>query len=368
MFVISTRNFPPELGGIQSLMGGLAENLLNYGPVKVFADKKSDQDNAYDEKYSLDIERISGIKLFRKYRKSGVVNEFVKNQNNIRALILDHWKSLEHLDKNIISKTKVICLIHSKEINVPINSSQNKRIIQSMSKADCVVSNSNFTKQLAINLGIEKQKIKIIFPGINKPEKIEDKFDLKSKNIFQNSFPKIITVARLEKRKGHEKILMSIKNLKAKYPNIKYISIGGGNEKNNLTKLCEELGLDKEVSFLENIDNSLKIALIKNSNLFLMPTIIDSRSVEGFGISYVEAASYGVSSIGGKDGGASDAILHEKTGLICDGNDLNSIYSSIEKIIENEKYKEFGKEAEKFSKKFYWDKVIQEYINLIKSL
>ena len=71
--------------------------------------------------------------------------------------------------------------------------------------------NSNFTKQLAINLGIEKQKIKIIFPGINKPEKIEDKFDLKSKNIFQNSFPKIITIARLEKRKGHEKILMSIK-------------------------------------------------------------------------------------------------------------------------------------------------------------
>ena len=40
MFVISTRNFPPELGGIQTLVGGLAENLLNYGPVKIFADKK----------------------------------------------------------------------------------------------------------------------------------------------------------------------------------------------------------------------------------------------------------------------------------------------------------------------------------------
>ena len=61
MFVISTRNFPPELGGIQTLVGGLAENLLNYGPVKIFADKKSDQDNAHDEKSLLDIERISGI-------------------------------------------------------------------------------------------------------------------------------------------------------------------------------------------------------------------------------------------------------------------------------------------------------------------
>ena len=45
-------------------------------------------------------------------------------------------------------------------------------------------------------------------------------------------------------------------------------------------------------------------------------------SVEGFGIAYTEAAQYGIPSIGGKDGGASDAIEHEKTGLICDGNNL----------------------------------------------
>ena len=37
----------------------------------------------------------------------------------------------------------------------------------------------------------------------------------------------------------------------------------------------------------------LKLALIKNSNLFLMPSIIHKNSVEGFGITFVEAASYG---------------------------------------------------------------------------
>ena len=60
-----------------------------------------------------------------------------------------------------------------------------------------------------------------------------------------------------------------------------------------------------------------------------MPTRIERKSVEGFGISFVEAASYGVASIGGEDGGASDAINHNKTGLICDGKDLNSIYDSV---------------------------------------
>ena len=37
MFLVATRSFPPEIGGMQSLMGGLSESLLNHGPVKVFA-------------------------------------------------------------------------------------------------------------------------------------------------------------------------------------------------------------------------------------------------------------------------------------------------------------------------------------------
>ena len=37
MFLIVTRNFPPDLGGMQSLMGGLSESLLEHGPVKIFA-------------------------------------------------------------------------------------------------------------------------------------------------------------------------------------------------------------------------------------------------------------------------------------------------------------------------------------------
>ena len=37
MFLIVTRNFPPDVGGMQILMGGLSESLLNHGPVKVFA-------------------------------------------------------------------------------------------------------------------------------------------------------------------------------------------------------------------------------------------------------------------------------------------------------------------------------------------
>ena len=96
-----------------------------------------------------------------------------------------------------------------------------------------------------------------------------------------------------------------------------------------------------------------------------MPSIIYKTSVEGFGIAYVEAAQYGVPSLGGKDGGASDAIDHNKTGLICDGNNLDEIYSSLNSMIDKKKYLEFGKNAKNFVSKFQWERIIEEYKKIL---
>ena len=67
-----------------------------------------------------------------------------------------------------LKKIKTFCLIHSKEINHNVGSSLNKRIIKSTNKADFIIANSNFTKELAIKIGIDTQKIYVIFPGIYK--------------------------------------------------------------------------------------------------------------------------------------------------------------------------------------------------------
>ena len=67
---------------------------------------------------------------------------------------------------------------------------------------------------------------------------------------------------------------------------------------------------------------------------------------------HVEAAQYGLPSLGGKDGGAADAIEHEKTGLICDGNELDEVYSSINLMLQNNKFHELLPKI--MSSKFYW--------------
>ena len=87
--------------------------------------------------------------------------------------------------------------------------------------------------------------------------------------------------------------------LKQIYPNIVYTCIGYGDEEENLKKLTKELKLNQQVLFLKNINQDLKNSLVSKSNVFVMPSIIHKNSVEGFGIAYVEAAQYGVPSIGG---------------------------------------------------------------------
>ena len=67
MYLIITRSFPPELGGMQSLIWGLSRELSKNFMIKVFADYTEDH-KQFDEQASFSIERVGGIKLLRKYR------------------------------------------------------------------------------------------------------------------------------------------------------------------------------------------------------------------------------------------------------------------------------------------------------------
>jgi len=363
MFLISTRNFPPDIGGIQNLMEGLSIALLNHGPVKVFADSFENSES-YDQTSKLNIQRISGFKIFKKYRKANLVKEFI-NDNNLRAVFFDHWKSIENIDISTLKKTKTFCLMHSKEINHPPGSALNKRMLNALNKADFVVANSNFTKNLVIKLGFKNNNIKIINPGCNYPIKVNDKSKRFAETIYNDAFPKLITISRLDGRKSHQNILMTVKNLLPKFPKLKYVSIGDGDEKNNLEKLRKELSLTQEVSFIYKSTEQEKLSLLEKSDIFVMPSVVYKKSVEGFGITFIEAASYGKPSIGGIFGGEADAILEGKTGYLCDGNNLNALYETLLKTLNNDHYKKLGANALEFSKNFGWEKIVKKYIELI---
>mgnify|MGYP001157560655 FL=1 len=359
MYLIVTRAFPPELGGMQSLMWGLTKEMSKNFMIKVFADYQNNH-KEFDKKENFSIERVGGIKFLRKIRKAQLINEYLK-ENKVQGIIADHWKSLELINTD----KKKYCLIHGKEINHPKGSSLNDRVVKVLNNVEKVIANSEYTKNLAIDSGVTKGKIVVINPEVDPVKELNKKSLEKVESLLKVKSPRLITVSRFDKRKNHEKVIMALRNLKQKYPDIVYICIGYGDEEDNLKKLVKELDLNLQVMFFKDISDDLKNALIAKSNIFVMPSIIHKKSVEGFGIVYLEAAQYGVPSLGGKDGGASDAIDHNKTGLICDGNNLEDIYSSLDSMIENKKYIEFGRNAKEYVSKFEWKKILENYKKII---
>ena len=355
MYLIATRSFPPELGGMQSLMWGLAKEMSKNFMIKVFADYQENH-KEFDKEVNFSIERVGGIKFLRKIRKAQLINEFLR-ENKVQGIIADHWKSLELIK----TTNKKYCLIHGKEINHPKGSFQNKKIVRILNNVEKVIANSEYTKNLAIQNGIDQSKVIVINPGVNPVKELNQKSLDKVESLLKIKTPRLITVSRFDKRKNHEKVIMALRNLKQIYPNIIYICVGYGDEEKNLKDLVKELDLSAQVMFFKDISEDLKNALIAKSNIFVMPSIIHKKSVEGFGISYIEAAQLGIPSLGGKEGGASDAIQQDKSGLICDGNNLEEIYSSLNLMIENKKYIELGKNAKELSAKFNWSNTIEKY-------
>ena len=359
MYLIVTRSFPPEVGGMQSLMWGLAKEMSKNFMIKVFADYYENH-KEFDKKENFSIERVGGIKFLRKIRKAQLINEYLK-ESKVQGVIADHWKSLEL----IVTDKKKYCLIHGKEINHAKGSSLNKRANKVLNSVEKVIANSEYTKNLAIENGVEQEKVVVINPGISPAQELNKTSLTKVESLLKTKSPRLITVSRFDKRKNHEKVLMAIRNLKQIYPNIVYICIGYGEEEQNLKDLVNELDLSGQVMFFKEITDDLKNALVAKSNIFVMPSVKYKSSVEGFGIAYIEAAQYGVPSLGGADGGAADAIQHDKTGLICDGNNLDEIYSSLNSMIENKKYLHFGKNAKELSSKFDWSNTIEQYKKIL---
>ena len=359
MYLIVTRAFPPELGGMQSLMWGLSKEMSKNFMIKVFADYQENH-KEFDNKENFSIERVGGIKFLRKIRKAQLINEYLK-ENKVQGIIADHWKSLELINTD----KKKYCLIHGKEINHPKGSSLNKRANKVLNNVEKVIANSEYTKNLAINNGVETNRIIVINPGVNPGPELNKKSLDKVESLLKVKTPRLITVSRFDKRKNHEKIIMALRNLKQKHPDIVYMCIGDGDELDNIKELVKELDLNAQVMFFNDISDDLKNSLLAKSDIFVMPSIIHKTSVEGFGIAYVEAAQYGIPSLGGKDGGAADAIDHDKTGLICDGSNLEDVYSSLNSMIENKRYLELGKNAKEYVAKFKWNKIFDEYKKIL---
>ena len=150
------------------------------------------------------------------------------------------------------------------------------------------------------------------------------------------------------------------------FPTIQYFIAGDGPEKSNLINLVKKKDLIQNVFFTGLIDNGQKKFLFENSDLMVMPTLDESNnsSIEGFGISYLEAAFFAVPSIASDVGGTNEAVLNDSTGIII--KNIDELYKSVrELLMDKNKRGLLGHNAQKRSiEQFRWNVAINKYFSI----
>jgi phosphatidylinositol alpha-1,6-mannosyltransferase len=366
MIVIATQCYPPRTGGIENLLYGVSATLFSQGhELIVFADSHNNTAEAmtFDGNQGFNIKRYSGVKFLRRRKKAHDINLFIKN-NRPMGVICDSWKSLEYLRTDGVPA--VLCLAHGTELPVQCSPAKSNRIESSLTKATAVIANSVYTAGRTKPFLANPEHLHVINPGIHQPA-VADKNTMAriGAQLGQHS-PILISVARLQKRKGLNRIIQLLPKLLPKYPELFYVIIGEGSEHATLQKLVQKLKLENHVMFAGAASETELSAYLDHSQLFLMPGNADGNDVEGFGIAYIEAAYHGIPAIAGRSGGATEAVIDEQTGLLCSAGDEQSFFAAVTRLLGDETLlNRMGENAQQRAQNLLWTKVIGDYEKLL---
>ncbi len=196
-------------------------------------------------------------------------------------------------------------------------------------------------KKEVLKLGLSEQKITLVYPCPNiKPEDLNSQERQTLKTELELHGKKVLlSVGRLVPRKGFDKVIESLSEVIKKVPNLQYLIVGNGQYKDDLEKLALNLKVLDHLTICEDIPDTNLPSYYDLADVFIMPARqIDVCDVEGFGIVYLEANSFGKPVIAGKSGGASEAVIDGQTGLLVDPANVSDIAKAITQLMTNQEY------------------------------
>jgi phosphatidylinositol alpha-1,6-mannosyltransferase len=353
-YLIVTQTYPPRTGGMQNVMNAISNKLAFLNETHVFPDHYF---KSKDSSSKIFIHNNFAPKLLRPLIKKKLVSFIYENED---VVICDSWKSLNAVPSKA---KKIIVLAHGQEF-LSIKKKR-KRIENNLKNVSSIICSSSYTSTLINDLNISKVQ-RIVIPPTYSLKAITNN----GNDILKNTDKVfLLTICRLEERKGIIPVLKSLsemnndKVLKPFFWNI----CGEGLQADEIRKCIKDLNLSKNVKLVGKVNTQEKESFLEKSDLFIMPSYKVNNSIEGFGISYVEAAAYGVPSIAGIEGGVKDAVIDAKTGWCVDPLDGLALTDTLKSAINNKKLREkYGNNAQKkFLDYFLGEKVFRKFMDVI---
>ena len=241
-----------------------------------------------------------------------------------------------------------------------------KRRQKILVNANRIIAVSNFIAMIAEKIGVDKDRIKVIYNSIDfiKDNVVQlDKVEEIKKQYGQDA-EIIVTACRLTRWKGVDGIIKSLPQIKQKIGNVNFLVLGDGPEMDNLKHLANEFNVADSVHFLGRIRHDEIINYFKAADLFVLNT-----NYEGLSHTLLEAIKAAVPIITTNIGGNPEVIENHRNGLLIGYYNIEELKNAAIKILSDEQFADnLVNNAKLTLKKFNWENTINETVKLLKEV
>ncbi|MCD6459559.1 glycosyltransferase family 4 protein [bacterium] len=361
--------FPPKIGG----SGRWFYELYSRLPIEEYIIVAGDDENAveFDAKQDINIIRLNltmskwGIKSIQGLK------DYIRLFFALRKIIKKEKIDIIHCGRSLpegllclmvwkILKIPYLCYVHGEELATYLHSREFTFLTKLVFKeAKQIIVNSKNTEKFLINYqNTTMNKISIINPGVDTKYFYPAQYDIDIKQkLGWNKRSVILTVGRLQKRKGHDFAILALKKIKEQVPDVLYAIVGNGMEMDYLQTIVSTNKLDKYVQFMKEVDDDVLLDCYQQCDLFLLANRECDDDIEGFGMVLVEAQACGKAVIAGDSGGTYETMIPGETGIVVNCTQPDLIADAVSKLLKNsQKRKKMGEKSVEFVRKnFDWE-------------
>ena len=338
-----TNDFGPRAGGIETFVIGLIERLPK-NSVIVYTSSQPDSaafDRAWMENYGVLVIRDKSKVLLPTPRVSKAVRNILRRES-ITTVFFGAAAPLGLLAHGLrrAGAKRIVALTHGHEVWWAKVWPFSWAMRHIGSGVDNLTYLGDFTRtqiSRALTDSAASAMVKIA-PGIDTDhfapradaQALRAELGLSGKNV-------IVSVGRLVHRKGQDTLVESMPQILSQIPDAHLLFIGEGPYKDYLVKRAAELKVSYAITFIGRIQYAELPRYICVGNIFAMPSRsrLAGLEVEGLGIVYLEASACGLAVVGGKSGGAPDAVLEGETGFAVDGTSTNAVAEAVITLLKN---------------------------------
>jgi glycogen synthase len=202
----------------------------------------------------------------------------------------------------------------------------------SMMMADSVIAVSGHTKkQIVQEYGIPEDRIDVVHNSIDRSmvEPLDGDNAYKYLSAMkEKGYRVVVNIGRITIQKGLPNLLRAAKEVIARAPKTIFMIVGSGEQERELIELAAELGISQNVVFTGFQRGKRWRDAYAIGDLFVMPSIS-----EPFGLTPLEAISYGTPALISKQSGVSEVLINC---LKVDYWDIDEMANKITAVVQND--------------------------------